>query len=445
MKKILSIIILLFSINLTFAQNIQIIPKPNKIEQSNGYFQLNKKTKIISKEKHTAEYLKNILKSDFDIDLKTSQKKSFWNRKNFISLNINPKITGKESYTLISDKKGINISASTTTGLFYGVQTLRQMIDERSLKIQFAKIQDSPRFSWRAYMLDESRHFQGEKFVKMMLDQMALLKMNIFHWHLTDDAGWRIEIIKYPKLIEIGSKRTDTQIGGWDSEERSGEPHAGFYTQEQIKKIVQYAGDLHITIVPEIEMPGHSSAAIASYPWLGTIGDTIDVPITFGKKDDIYNVSNPKVIQFLQDVLMETMTLFPSKVIHIGGDEVRFGAWKNSEEIQALIKKEGLTSPTDVQIFFTNNISNFLESKNRRMMGWNEIFGGAVHEWQKSEDIQSRQSLAKNAVIHFWKGDIKLAKQAVEKGYDIVNSHHIHTYLDYGYKYIPLENIKAYT
>lgn len=439
MKKCLSFIFVLVALStFSFAQ-VDIIPKPNKLEQIDGSFLLTGKTKIIG-EDEPANYLQKILQSEFKINLKTAAKKPLFGRSNTITLQLDSQFENNESYQLISSKKGITISASSNTGLFYGIQTLRQLIDKES--IPYVKIEDKPRFSWRAYMLDESRHFQGEEFVKMMLDQMALLKMNVFHWHLTDDAGWRIEIKKYPKLTEIGSKRKDTQIGGWNSEKRSGKPHSGFYTQEQIKRIVKYARDRHITIVPEIEMPGHSSAAIAAYPWLGTSGEKIEVPVIFGKKFDTYNVADPRVIQFLEDVLVEVMDLFPSEVIHIGGDEVKFDAWKQSKDMQHFMQEKGLESPKDVQIYFTNNISNFLESKKRRMMGWNEIFGGAVHEWQKSEDFNTKQSLAKNTVVHFWKGDIELAKQVVEKGYDIVNSHHVNTYLDYGYKYIPLK--KAY-
>lgn len=175
-------------------------------------------------------------------------------------------------------------------------------------------------------MLDEARYFKGMEQVKMLLDEMAYLKMNVFHWHLVDDQGWRIEIKKYPKLTEIGSKRKSTQIGPlqWESPIQSAEPHEGFYNQEQIKEIINYAADRHITIVPEIEMPGHSTAAIASYSWLGASKKEIEVPIKFGVGKDVYDVTNPRVYEFLTDVLDEVIALFPSKVIHIGGDEVKY-------------------------------------------------------------------------------------------------------------------------
>ena len=273
---------------------------------------------------------------------------------------------------------------------------------------------------------------------------MAKLKMNVFHWHLVDDAGWRIEIKKYPKLTEIGSTRKDSEIETWKSGKLAGKPHSGFYTQSQIKEIVKYAQQRNITIVPEIEMPGHSSAAIASYPWLGTEGKLTEVPILFGRHYDNYDVTNPKVIGFLQDVLHEVFDLFPSKIIHIGGDEVDYSVWKASEHVQQYMKDQGLNTPADLQIQFTNNISKFIEKNGRRMMGWNEIMGVNIHTdfEERKEDVDAETSLAKNVVVHFWKGDISLINQAAEQGYAMVNSLHSRTYLDYSYKSIPLQ--KAY-
>ncbi|WP_254712598.1 beta-N-acetylhexosaminidase [Polaribacter haliotis] len=293
-------------------------------------------------------------------------------------------------------------------------------------------------------MLDESRYFHGEEFVKMILDEMARLKMNVFHWHLTDDAGWRIEIKKYPKLTEIGSKRKDTEIGSWGSNKTSGESHSGFYTQEQIKNIVSFATERHITIVPEFEMPGHSSAAIAAYTWLGTAGKAIEVPVKFGRHFDNYDVTKPKVVQFIKDVLSEMFALFPSDVIHIGGDEVGYKVWEESPHVQKYMKKNGLKTPADLQISFTNDISKFIKQKGKRMMGWNEIMGANIHKGfeEKQNDKDAETELAKNVIVHFWKGDIDLATKAAEKGYGIVNSLHSNTYLDYSYKSINLE--KAY-
>ncbi len=308
----------------------------------------------------------------------------------------------EEAYELNVTKNGIVLTASSSTGWFYGVQSLIQLLpgtsdpseSSSSLEIQEIHIKDSPRFKWRAFMLDEARYFKGMDQVKMLLDEMALLKMNVFHWHLVDDQGWRIEIKKYPLLTEIGSKRKSPQVGPlmWDSPIQSAEPHEGFYTQEEIKELVRYAEERHITIVPEIEMPGHSSAAIASYPWLGTAKREIEVPIRFGGVGiDVYDVSDPKVYQFLTDVLDEVMALFPSDVIHIGGDEVKYTQWKESETVQAYMKEKGLASPADLQVYFTNQISQYLQSKGRRMMGWNEIMGHNLHEYQNDTDKRIEQ------------------------------------------------------
>lgn len=191
-------------------------------------------------------------------------------------------------------------------------------------------------------------------------------------------------------------------------------------------------------------MPGHASAAIAAYPWLGTIGELTEVPVTFGKLDDSFNIADPRVIQFLEDVLTEVFALFPGKVVHIGGDEVKFDAWKNSEMMLDLMKKEGLSSPADLQIYFTNRISQFIDGTGHRMMGWNEILGDNIHEWQDAADMHVKQKLANSAVIHFWKGSLELINKAVSNGYDVVNSYHAQTYLDYDYIGIPLSKAYAF-
>lgn len=295
-------------------------------------------------------------------------------------------------------------------------------------------------------MLDEARYFKGKEQVKLLLNEMAYLKMNIFHWHLVDDQGWRIEIKKYPKLTEIGSKRKSTQIGPlqWESPIQSAESHEGFYTQDEIKEIVAYAKVRNITIVPEIEMPGHSTAAIASYSWLGTSKKEIEVPIKFGVGKDVYDVTNPRVTQFLRDVLDEVMELFPSKVIHIGGDEVKYNHWKNSSSVKQYMSKKNLKTPADLQVYFTNSISKYLQSKGRRMMGWNEIMGHNLHEYQDKSDTKTSQKLAKESIVHFWKGDVELATTAAKNGYEIVNSLHSSTYLDYRYKNLPLSKSYAF-
>ncbi|MHC5053777.1 MAG: beta-N-acetylhexosaminidase [Planctomycetota bacterium] len=354
---------------------------------------------------------------------------------------------GREGYALTVTSAGVVVRAPGRSGLVYGGSTLRQLLPVEIFgkepargtewKIAPVEIVDAPRFAWRAFMLDESRYFKGEGVVRDLLDEMALLKLNVFHWHLVDDQGWRLEIKRYPKLTEVGSKRRQSQIGGWRSEKRDGTPHGGFYTQAQVREIVRYADERGITIVPEIEMPGHATAAIASYPELGTTREPVEVPERFGKHPHCFNAADENVYKMLSEILDEVVALFPSEVVHIGGDEVRFGHWSESKEIRALMEREGMRRIHDVQTYFTNRISRIVEKKGRRMMGWNEILEGSLHATGK-DDL----TLSPEAVIHFWKGSPELAKKAIAKGHDVVNSWHAYTYLDYGSGKIGLQ--KAY-
>jgi len=443
----------LFIPNLTInSQNINIIPKPQEFSFGKSSLTINDNTLIISiKESNkSAKILQNYFKEEFNLNLKSTEFQS--QKKKSIHFKVDENLTN-EGYELSISEDGITICALDEKGWFYAMQSLIQYCSstsyfskyEKSIKLKEVKIKDAPRFKWRAFMLDEARYFKGMQQVKMLLDEMALLKMNVFHWHLVDDQGWRIEIKKYPKLTEIGSKRKSTQIGPlmWESPIQSAEPHEGFYTQEEIKEIIQYANERHITIVPEIEMPGHSTAAIASYSWLGTSKKEIEVPIRFGVGKDVYNVTNPRVTQFLTDVLDEVIALFPSEVIHIGGDEVKYNHWKSSISVREYMKEKELKTPADLQVYFTNNISKYLQSKGRRMMGWNEIMGHNLHFYQNKEDTKTTQKLAQESIVHFWKGDIDLISTAASSGYEIVNSLHSYTYLDYKYKNLPLS--KAYS
>ncbi len=444
--------VLIASIQNMTTQELYITPQPQKLILGNGTFKINSETQIVfdNDSKTVAKTIKDYLKNDFNVLPKLSAHQSL--KSNTITFQVDKNLSD-EAYELLISEDKIIICAKSNTGWFYAVQTLKQICSynayyskyEKYIKIPSVKIIDAPRFKWRSFMLDEARHFKGMQQVKMLLDEMAFLKMNIFHWHLVDDQGWRIEIKKYPKLTAIGSKRKSTQIGPlqWDSPIQSAEPHEGFYTQVEIKEIIAYAKERHITVVPEIEMPGHSTAAIAAYPRLGTSGKEIEVPIKFGVSKDVYNVSDQKVIQFLTDVLDEVMALFPSKVIHIGGDEVKYNHWKSSAAVQKYMKANNLATPADLQVYFTNNISKYLQSKGRRMMGWNEIMGHNLHHYQDKKDTKTTQKLAQESIIHFWKGDVDLATTAASNGYEIVNSLHTFTYLDYSYKNLPL--LKAYS
>ncbi|MCM4156019.1 beta-N-acetylhexosaminidase [Gramella sp. AN32] len=431
-------------------EKVQIIPQPSSIGYGNGTFVLKDKVTINASEglQNEVQFLSALLQKGFSKTPKLVKKGIGILLK--IDESLKDKL-GEEGYTLSVGRKGIYITGATATGVFYGIESFRQLLPVdfefektyKSVKIPFIEITDKPRFPWRAFMLDESRHFKGKEAVKNILDQMSMFKMNTFHWHLTDDQGWRIEIKKYPKLTEIGSKRRDTQLSR-KSEERVGEPHEGFYTQSEIKEILAYAESKHINVVPEIEMPGHATAAIAAYPWLSSMGVPQEVSVTFGKLDDSFNIADPKVVTFLTDVLDEVIKLFPGEVIHIGGDEVNFKPWEDSRIAQDFMSKNGLETPIDLQIYFTNQISNYIDSSGKRMMGWNEIMGTDIHEDDGKTSAEAKQKLAKSAIVHFWKGDLKLINEAVEQGYDVVNSNHWDTYLDYTYERTPLSKSYAF-
>lgn len=431
------------------ASEIALLPKPASLDLNEGSFAIQDAQQIFSnldEQKNAAADLQAYISETSGLNTSIVE-----NYGAAISFEKKDDL-GPEAYQLIVSPKKISILANDAAGYFYGVQTLKQLVSEEMNEESQAKnylvpsvvIKDSPRFKWRAYLLDDARYFKGEEFVKQMLDQMALLKMNILHWHLVDDAGWRVEIKKYPKLTEIGAFRTDSEIGTWGSGKTSGEPHGGFYTQEQIKDIVAYAAARNITVMPEFNFPGHASAAIASYTWLGTAGVDIEVPIKFGRMYDNYDVTKPEVVTFIKDVLDELFVLFPSEVIHIGGDEVGYEVWEKSASVQKYMKENGIKSPADLQVNFTNSISKYIEENGRRMMGWNEILGKNIHSdfEEKKDDQEAETELAKNTIVHFWKGDLDLMNEAAKNGYSIVNSLHTHTYIDYSYESIPLE--KAY-
>ena len=441
------LLILLYGV-LENAQKVNIIPYPNNVEIQTGHFIFSASSKIYYTQgcEKEADFLKHILLNEHQLHAHIAEHHANVTIGNvyLIISQADFGTLGKEGYKLKVDQHNIIVEGPTTTGIFYGTQSLRQLIQNQGNKkstVPVLTITDRPRFPWRAFMLDEARHFKGTEVVKDLLNEMALLKMNIFHWHLTDDQGWRIEIKKYPKLIEVGSKRKKTEIGTWLSNTFDSTAHIGYYSQNQVKEIVQYAADRHITIIPSIEMPGHASAAIASYPWLGSEDTVIEVPGVFGIQFNLYNIANPRVHQFIHDVLDEIMVLFPSHIIHIGGDEVLHDQWEKSAEVNAYMQQNNIGSYTDLQIAFTNAVSHYLEQKHHRMMGWNEIMGDPQQN-TSSFEARAHQTLASNAIIHFWRGDLHIMTRAAEKGYDIVNSSDEFTYLDYDYHTISVH--KAY-
>ncbi|MCX7018927.1 MAG: beta-N-acetylhexosaminidase [bacterium] len=318
---------------------------------------------------------------------------------------------------------GVTIEASGGAGFFYGAQTLRQMLTRDAATGKPAipvgiTIMDEPRFAWRGLMIDCCRHFFTVEELKKMLDLMASLKLNTFHWHLTEDQAWRIEIKKYPKLTEIGAWRGgvgfDLPSTSTDRYRADGK-YGGFYTQEQAKEIIKYAAARHINVTPEIEMPGHSTAALVVYPEFGCTGGPYAMPAGGGIFLDVYCAGNDKTIAFLEDVLTEIADLFPSKFVHIGGDECPKDRWTSCAKCQQRIRANGLKDEKELQSWFVRRMDKFLESKGKRLIGWDEILEGG---------------LAPGAAVMSWRG-VKGGIEAASAGHDVVMSPTTHCYFDY--------------
>lgn len=332
---------------------------------------------------------------------------------------------GSEGYQLAVEADTIKLKSSATAGIFYGIQTFMQLLPpalfdgrprpEVAWTLPRLVIEDSPRFGWRGAMLDCGRHFMPVEFIRKFIDLLAHHKLNVFHWHLTEDQGWRIEIKKYPKLTEVGAWRRETVRGNLNHlPHGDGVPHGGFYSQEEIRALVTYAAERHITIVPEIEMPGHSQAAIAAYPELGCTADKLDVATRWGVIENILNPSE-KTIAFMQDVLAEVLELFPSRFIHIGGDEATKTQWEASPAIRARMVEVGARDMQELQSYFIRRIDEYLTGQGRRLLGWDEILEGG---------------LAPGATVMSWRG-VKGGIEAARAGHDVVMAPNTHTYFDY--------------
>ncbi|MBS1549338.1 MAG: family 20 glycosylhydrolase [Bacteroidetes bacterium] len=379
------------------AQNA-LIPQPKSLKINNGTLPFSKQwTIVVDQKSKEAVYLKDFLNEKFK--WKTNVAKQAITGIPAIYLKLNKNIP--ENAYKLTIAKTISIEARNEKGVFFGIQTLIQLLNENDDKgkLPFLTIDDQAGdFSWRGMHLDCSRHFFSADFVKKYIDFIAMYKMNSFHWHLTDDQGWRIEIKKYPKLTSVGAWRSGSMIGAYSNQEFDNKKYGGYYTQKEIKEIVQYAKDRHITIVPEIEMPGHAVAAIASYPELGCSGKQIDVEKKWGVFEDVF-CPKDETFTFLENVLTEVMDLFPSKIIHIGGDECPKESWKKCAHCQDLIKKYNLKDEHGLQSYFIQRIEKFLNSKGRNIIGWDEILEGG---------------LAPNAAVMSWRGfegGIEAAKQ----------------------------------
>ncbi len=427
MSKIFLVMAILSSMVLA---GVNVIPQPDNITQvSGGVFEFTPKTAIIADAnlQTLAKQLDNFISPAFGFHL--SQEKQTVNIVK-LQLNDNLKSLGKEGYHLVIEPNVVLIEAYQPAGIFYGIQTLRQLLPVEIFKhnkaenikwqISSVKITDTPRFEWRGSHLDVSRHFMPVDNVKKYIDLMAMHKLNRFHWHLTDTQGWRIEIKKYPNLIEVGSKRDNTYVRLLKKDPNTvydSTRFGGYYTQEQIREIVQYANERFIEIVPEIEMPGHSRAARLSYSWLTCDG-----------KGGEYCPGKEEVFTFLEDVLSEVMNLFPSEYIHIGGDEVGKQGWQECANCKARMIVEGIKDVNGLQPYFTARIENFINQKGRRMVGWDEILEG---------------KLSPQSVVMCWR-DGKYAAEAADHGHDVIMVPTSHCYFDYPYSITPLDKVYNY-
>lgn len=406
------------------AESLTIIPQPAKAEKTNGSFELHDALAIRYKSelKKEAELLAAGIENATGIKPKLVDSKLRIALQNYIALTVEPNNEAEEAYSLKVTPKGVVINGSDAAGAFYGAQSLLQLIPLDGAKtIPGCDIQDQPRFGWRGMHLDVGRHMFDVKDIKKFIDWLAFHKMNSFHWHLTEDQGWRIEIKQYPKLTEIGGYRKSSPpyLDRWGSD---GKRYGGFYTQEEIKEVVAYAMERHINVVPEIDMPGHMAAAITAYPELGND----DIP---NYKPQVYTVwgVHPYVLapkeetfKFIDNVLTEVCELFPSKYIHIGGDEAPKGQWKQSKFAQEVMKREGCKDEHDLQSYFIGRLDEMLTKKGRKIIGWDEIREGG---------------LSKNATMMLWRGWGHAVK-SIEEGHDVVMAPGSHTYFDH-YQNLP--------
>ncbi|MEO8232253.1 MAG: beta-N-acetylhexosaminidase [Ignavibacteriota bacterium] len=425
---LLTILTSVRTLSQTMENEISIIPKPKSIVVNEGTFNLTADTKIYYDQysKKVADYLAEVLNPATGFKLEPT----IWNGRVetnsiILSLNSSSNDFGKEGYTLIVNSFNVMIEASELNGLFYGVQTLRQLFNPYINSVAEVKgidwnlpcvvVLDKPEFVWRGLNLDCCRHFMTKEFVKRYIDLLAYHKFNTLHWHLTEDQAWRIEIKKYPELTTKGAFRK------YDD----GSVYGGFYTQDDIREIVAFAESRFINVVPEIEMPGHTTAAISCYPEISCTGGPFEVGTLWGIYYDIYCAGNEKTFQFLEDVISEVVELFPGKYIHIGGDEAPKRRWENCPKCQARIKSENLKDEHELQSYFTKRMEKFINSKGKQIVGWDEILEGG---------------LAPEATVQSWRG-LKGAIDAAKQGHDVIVSPTTNCYLDYPVDVTDMEKV----
>ncbi|MDB2555296.1 family 20 glycosylhydrolase [Flavobacteriaceae bacterium] len=397
-------------------KKIGIIPKPLFQEMNKGVFVLDENIRFISDTElnQVSNYLKLYIEENYQVSF-TPQKES--KKIVFIS---NDSISNEEGYELKIGENSILIASKNSKGAFYAVQSLLQLMPIKSnglaIAIPCLELQDEPQFKYRGMHLDVGRHFFSVDFIKKYIDLIARLKMNTFHWHLTEDQGWRIEIKKYPKLQEIAAFRNETLVGHYNDQPHKfdGKKYGGFYTQEQIKEVVAYANTRQVTIIPEIEMPGHSQAAIAAYPSLGCTGEQVEVATKWGVFNEVY-CPKESTFKFLEDVIDEVVALFPGKYIHIGGDEAPKTNWKKCAHCQKLIKEKGLKNEHGLQSYFIARMEKYINTKGKQIIGWDEILEGG---------------LAPNATVMSWRGTSG-AIEAAKEGHDVILTPGSHCYFDH--------------
>ena len=396
MRFFLTLNILFFISSIAFAQTVPIIPLPQNVKTGKSAFALHQARLVVpteEKARKVALFFAEAVREQTGLDLlKNKGSKQ-------ITFEYGKATEKPEGYRIVISSSAIKVTAKSDTGLFWAVQSLRQFLPiekAENVNLPALEINDHPQYSLRSNMLDVSRHFFSVGFIKKHLDLLSYYKINTFHWHLTDDQGWRIEIKKYPKLTTMGAWRT----------EADGSRHGGFYTQEEVKEVVRYAADRYISVIPEIEMPGHAVAALAAYPELSCTKQQFKVPFYFGVHKEVFCAGQDKTYAFLQDVLNEVMPLFPSKYLHIGGDEVPKDRWHKCPVCQQKIKEEGLKDEHGLQSYFVKRMQKFLQSKGKTMIGWDEIMEGGVDS---------------SAIIEVWRGQEK-AKEAVGNGNKIIQT-----------------------
>ena len=428
MKRLASILTALFAVAVLSAQTVQtvIVPRPMEATAVKGDYTVTAKTVVATTEAElvrSAELFVAYVEKDLGAKLVVKQEK-----KGGIVLSTDKSLAAEE-YTLKVSSKGVEIVGGTPAAVFYGLQSLRQLISagevvKKGVKLTGVAVKDMPLLGHRGAMLDVCRYFYTVAEVKRFIDIMAIHKLNRFHWHLTEDQGWRIEIKKYPNLVKIGSKRKETIMGhNRTSKVYDGTPHGGYYTQEEIKDIVKYAAERYIEVIPEIDMPGHMVAALASYPELGCRDEKFEVRTRWGISKDVLCAGKESTFEFIEGVLEEVVSLFPSQYIHYGGDECPRHRWKECPLCQKRIQEEGLKDEHELQSYFMHRVEKFLAKHNRKVIGWDEIIYGGIN---------------KSATIMLWND--KNREKAVSLGNDVILTPKYYCYMDYYQTNRPLSN-----